>query len=107
MEQQKFIVETLRQAYIDNQPSYCELVFLSVSALSMDKAEEKAKEFIKGQEKTYQNLDGQDVIWKFLRIVGINPIISEDDENVSELQAHIFNNLEDFEKSEALKGFDE
>ncbi|VAW49376.1 hypothetical protein MNBD_GAMMA04-1410 [hydrothermal vent metagenome] len=51
MSKETFIVETLRQAHIDNREGYCELGFLRVEASTMEEAEVKAEAFIKDQEK--------------------------------------------------------
>ena len=105
MNQQKFIVEVLRQAFIEDQPGYCELGFFSVLAASTDKAGAKAEAFSRSQERVFRNPQGQRVVWKFVRVIEVSPALSEVDAEVVEIHALVYQDMESFNKAVALRGF--
>jgi Domain of unknown function (DUF4288) len=104
MDIQKFIVEVLRQAFIDNQPHYCEQIFLVVRASSTDEAGKKAEAFSKSQEHEFKNPQGQNVAWKFIRVLEVSPVVSDHDGDVVEIQSHIYQTVESFDKAMGLRG---
>ena len=105
MDQQKFVVEVLRQAFVDAKPGMCELNFLLVLAVSSEEAGAKAEAFSRSQEWEFENPVGQHVVWKFMRLIGVDPVISDEANDVIEIHMHVFQDLASFEQAQKLIGF--
>lgn len=104
MQMQKFVVNAVRQLYIQNTEQFCELVSFLVTAESMANAEILVKNFIQSQQQPFINANDSVGEWRFVEILSINPIISESD-NMIELQVQTFSSVEKLHHIEQNRQF--
>lgn len=104
MQMQKFVVNAVRQLYIQNTEQFCELVSFLVTAESTENAEILAKNFIQSQQQPFINANGKIGEWRFVEVLSVNPIISESD-NMIELQVQTFSSVEKLHHIEQNRQF--
>lgn len=104
MQKQKFVVNAIRQLQIENTKQFCELVSFLVMAESTENAEILAKNFIQSQQQPFINANGKVGEWRFVEVLSVNPIISEND-NIIELQVQLFESVEKLHEIEQQRAF--
>ena len=107
MEKQLFVAEVLRELYIDSKSSYCELAIVVIKALSSQEAETAAEQFGRSQERSYINANGGVVNWKFIKVVSLNPALSEEIGNTTEIHCQMYKDVISFESAGPLQRFEE
>jgi Domain of unknown function (DUF4288) len=107
MEKQLFVAEVLRELYVDNKSSYCELAIVIIKASSSQEAESAAEQFGQSQARSYTNADGGVVNWKFIRVVSLNPALCEEIGNTTEIHCQMYKDVLSFESAGPLQRFEE
>jgi hypothetical protein len=96
---QIFIAEILREVTVGGKNSYCEVAFIVIKTPTHQEAELLANDFGKSSERSYQNPEGDLVVWKFIKVIGVNPALCEEIGEVTEIFCHMYKNMVSYEAS--------
>ena len=82
-------------------PLYEECITL-VKANTMDEARSKVEDLTKHRSTKYKNAEGQEISWSLYSIVDINPMLEDSFDEVTEIYARHFRDIEAYRKFETF-----
>jgi hypothetical protein len=92
MEKQLFVAEILRELLIAGKQRYYELAMVMIKTRSLAEAEKLAYDYGSTQNRSYPNVQGEQVDWRFVKVFSVNPAMSEVIGEITEISCQLFDN---------------